>query len=83
MFGTMAGGLLVGPWQGAWDVAVQSPTATLVMLTSLLTVLVAGLVMMIYGGQRRRAFAAQSIRVSANRQPDSAPRRRGRKTGAA
>jgi hypothetical protein len=81
MFGTMAGGLLVGPCLGAWDLAWQSPTAGLAMLGSLFTVLLMGAALMVYGSHLRREFAERSIRVHASGQPGT-PNRQG-KIGAA
>jgi hypothetical protein len=74
MFGTIAGGLLVGPWLGAWDVAWQSPASGLTMLASLLIVTLSGLTLMVEGSRRQRAFAAQTMQVRPHRQPETAPR---------
>ena len=63
MFGTLAGGLLVGPWIGAWDLAWREPGTGLALLAVLLTAVAIGLTLLVQGGRRRRAFAAQTIQV--------------------
>jgi hypothetical protein len=83
MFGTIAGGLLVGPWIGAWDLAWQSPATGLVLLASMLTVAMIGCALMAHGSRRQRAFAAQTIQVSPSRPSDTSSPRRGGKIGAA
>jgi hypothetical protein len=76
MFGTIAGGLLVGPWLGAWDVAWQSPASGLTLLASMLILALAGLALMAEGSSRQRAFAAQTIRVRPTGQTDTTTRPR-------
>lgn len=79
MFGTIAGGLLVGPWMGAWDIAWQEPTSGLVMLASLLIPLIAGLALIVEGSRRREAFAAERIQVRPADRSDASANARGRK----
>jgi hypothetical protein len=75
MFGTIAGGLLVGPWLGVWDIAWQQPATGLSLLASLLLATVAGFVLMAEGSRRKRLFAAGTIQVRpAAAPPDPAAR---------